>query len=243
MKTTAEKTKTIQEILSDSGFDVSDLNGRQRAVRSLNSVFKNSEITMKICDKGMVWETKQGFKYNVVIRLPKDADTNIATRWKAKDFSPYGLLKLMAQFLRQDNVKEIINADTEVPCKCMKCDGKGHIPAFYYYAEGVCFDCLGVGFTGKLMVQNVKKVKDLTGRKYTTQFLVSKNYDEFPEGVENIKPIAFIGHPTAEQFLAKKDGFYYLHQPVCRANGWYAIPEQEFEKFKKEYKKTSGIEL
>lgn len=31
-------------------------------------------------------------------------------------------------------------------CKCDKCKGKGIIPAFMYYCEGVCFDCMGLGY-------------------------------------------------------------------------------------------------
>jgi hypothetical protein len=30
-------------------------------------------------------------------------------------------------------------------CSCGKCDGNGIIPAFAYYANGVCFDCGGSG--------------------------------------------------------------------------------------------------
>lgn len=30
-------------------------------------------------------------------------------------------------------------------CSCNKCNGQGIIPAFSYYANGVCFDCGGVG--------------------------------------------------------------------------------------------------
>jgi len=30
-------------------------------------------------------------------------------------------------------------------CSCGKCNGKGVIPAFAYYANGICFDCGGSG--------------------------------------------------------------------------------------------------
>ena len=30
-------------------------------------------------------------------------------------------------------------------CSCGKCNGVGIIPAFYYYANGICFDCGGSG--------------------------------------------------------------------------------------------------
>lgn len=30
-------------------------------------------------------------------------------------------------------------------CSCNKCNGVGIIPAFSYYANGICFDCCGIG--------------------------------------------------------------------------------------------------
>lgn len=30
-------------------------------------------------------------------------------------------------------------------CTCEKCGGNGFLPQFAYYADGVCFDCLGIG--------------------------------------------------------------------------------------------------
>jgi hypothetical protein len=30
-------------------------------------------------------------------------------------------------------------------CTCGKCGGSGFLPEFAYYADGVCFDCLGIG--------------------------------------------------------------------------------------------------
>jgi hypothetical protein len=35
---------------------------------------------------------------------------------------------------------ELINV-----CTCSKCNGTGFLPHFAYYADGVCFECLGVG--------------------------------------------------------------------------------------------------
>ncbi len=235
------KTLTIQQILSDAGFDVSELNNRQRAVRSLNSVFKNSEVVIRIAPKGKVWTGSDDFKYNFQITLGK-----ISTRCKLDsrcDFDTYTLLEKMGTFLRREEVKKIIYSETSEPCTCSKCEGNGIIPAFYYYADGVCFDCMGVGSIGKLMVQKVKKVSELTGRAYINKFYVSESYVKFPLEVQDIKPINFIGHATAEQWLSKKDDIFYIHQPVCMANSWYAIPESDFEKFTKEFNKVAKKDL
>ena len=112
----------------------------------------------------------------------------------------------------------------------------------------------GLGFIHKNMpaevqAQMVQNVKDrakheLTGRAFINKFRVSANYTEtFPKGVENIKATGWIGHETAEEWLSKKDGIYYIHQPVCKANGWYAIPESEFTKFQNEFKKSMNKDI
>ncbi|MES2287510.1 MAG: hypothetical protein V4547_17580 [Bacteroidota bacterium] len=224
--------ETLQSILKSSGHNIDDLNNRQRAVRSLNHVLKNSNIKLKICDPGKVWSTASGFKYNVSIGLSGYG----AKVWKTNDFSAYNFLLLMGKFLQIEAVRKIVDSDTETPYKCMKCEGKGIIPQFYYYANGVCFDCLGCGSVGKLSVKNVSNADNRKGIRFVNQFYMSANYiDKFPKGVEYIKSVNNVGHPTAEFVLGKKDDFFYVHQPVCKGNGWYEIPSAEFDKFKNEY--------
>ena len=36
-------------------------------------------------------------------------------------------------------------------CSCSKCNGLGIIPAFSYYANGVCFDCGGAGVNREVL--------------------------------------------------------------------------------------------
>jgi hypothetical protein len=46
-------------------------------------------------------------------------------------------------------------------CSCGKCNGVGIIPAFSYYANGICFDCGGSGINRgalKLFINNAIKV-------------------------------------------------------------------------------------
>ena len=35
-------------------------------------------------------------------------------------------------------------------CECSKCGGSGYLPHFAYYADGVCFECIGAGKEIKL---------------------------------------------------------------------------------------------
>jgi hypothetical protein len=43
------------------------------------------------------------------------------------------------------NAGKLISEElVEVEC-CGKCNGTGYIPGFAHVAEGVCFDCMGLG--------------------------------------------------------------------------------------------------
>ena len=48
-------------------------------------------------------------------------------------------------------------------CSCSKCNGVGIIPAFSYYANGICFDCGGVGINRSVLStyiqENINSVK------------------------------------------------------------------------------------
>jgi hypothetical protein len=41
-------------------------------------------------------------------------------------------------------------------CSCFKCNGVGIIPAFSYYANGVCFDCGGSGINRNTLKEFIK---------------------------------------------------------------------------------------
>jgi hypothetical protein len=41
-------------------------------------------------------------------------------------------------------------------CSCGKCSGKGVIPAFHYYANGICFDCGGSGIDRVVLKSFIK---------------------------------------------------------------------------------------
>lgn len=58
-----------------------------------------------------------------------------------------------------DFMKEEIQAKNGA-CSCSKCSGRGIIPQFAHYAEGVCFDCGGMGINRsvlKMYIQNAVK--------------------------------------------------------------------------------------
>lgn len=228
-------TITIQEILKKAGYTC-EKDNRSNAVRSINSVLKNSKVTIDICEKGFVWTAKNGFKHNIKFSLPGV----IYSRYKTNSFETYNILLMLGKFLQDQRVKDSIYSEVETPCKCGKCSGTGFLPHFAYYADGVCFDCMGVGITGKLVVKNVqnKGQHEKYGLPYIRTFHVSGNYvDLFPSGVENIQAVSHYNHETAITYLGKKDGFFYIHAPICQRNDWYKIPELEINKFAHEWNK------
>jgi hypothetical protein len=152
--------------------------------------------------------------------------------------TPYAILETLAKFITRSEVAEIVKADVTKVHVCAKCAGKGIIPGFEWYANGVCFDCYGTGKTGSLNVALVPK-----GRALYNTFYVSRNYSQFPEGVENICEVQHIGHPTAAHYLAKKAETYYIHQPICGGNGWFEFPADQYEEFRALHEKYAGILL
>jgi len=229
---------TIQEILIAAGFTCKQDN-RTNAVRSINSVLKNSKVTIQICETGRVWVAKNGFKYNILFSLPGV----LYTRYKTNNFDTYNILKLLAAFLKDQRVKDSIYSEVETPCPCGKCSGTGFLPEFAYYADGVCFDCMGCGITGKLVVKNVqgKKEREKQGHPYIRTFYISGSYVElFPEGVENLQAVSHYNHATAITYLGKKDDYFYIHAPIRQRNDWYKIPASEFSKFASEWNKVNN---
>lgn len=234
---------SIIDILSEAGYDTASLSNRQRAVRSINSVMQNSEIKICIQKKGLVWINTDGVRFNVKITLKKDESSNYRSTYKLKNPNDaYTLLKCLADFLKREDIKTKILSDVSTPHSCLKCEGTGFIPQFHWYADGVCFDCMGAGIQGKLVVK--LKPKKLTGWNFIQQFNVTGTYSEkFPSGVENIKPVDFINHPTAITYLGKKDDTYYIHGPICMRNDWYEIPAEQFAEFAKTWNAYKSVSI
>lgn len=232
----ATATNPLKEIMLQANRN-SEITNRSYYVKAVNNVLNTGLVTIKVCEIGKVWEGKDGFDYDLKVTAGGwNSRKKIGKSMEATD-----ILRAIGKLLLKPEVKEQIKSNVFVAESCQKCNGAGVIPAFSYYCSGICFDCLGLGydFKNRTSVEIEQEKKNLKGMAYIRQFYVSKNYtDNFPAGVENIKATAFIGHETAEEWLSKKDGVYYLHQPVCKANGWYAIPEAEFPKFQKEFKKS-----
>ena len=212
-----------------------------RAVRNIDTVLKQGIIDINITKKGKVWTGKNNKQFNLKIKLIGDDNGYV---YYGSDLNPEFILSKLAKFFQREEVREQIKnkitVSVKTPCKCGKCDGVGVIPAFYYYANGICFDCMGIGFTSQKT--SVKLQSTEKGVGYIHKFYITGNFTEkFPlKNVKAIKPVEFIGHPTAETFLGESDNFFWIYAPVCERNDWYKIPKAEMGKFTAEWNKNKS---
>jgi hypothetical protein len=123
---------------------------RSHIVKTLNKVLEDGIIKVEICEKGRVWTNKNYVdangnkeKFNVELK---------AYGWVRRAYiQPYitadDVLKQVGKFLQNPNVSEKHTATMKVTgleiCECERCYGKGVIPAFHYYCQGICFECYG----------------------------------------------------------------------------------------------------
>lgn len=142
--------KTVKEIFEAEGRPY-DKDGRNRTHRSLQALLDSGLVTFRVCEKGKVWTTKGGFKYNVLVAITKPdgfyhkqfIKTNLTS------IDGYDVLKMIGQVLQKDEVKVFMKSYVDIDCTCKKCQGEGRIPAFHYYCEGICFECYGLGYNRK----------------------------------------------------------------------------------------------
>ena len=143
--------KTVKEIFEAEGHTY-DKDGRNRTHRSLQSLLDSELVTFRVCEKGKVWTNKSnGFKYNVRVSVKRPEGTYFTQYIKSSitNIDGYDILKLIGQTLQLDAVKSFMKSNVDIDCTCQKCEGRGIIPQFGYYCNGICFDCYGLGFNRK----------------------------------------------------------------------------------------------
>ena len=135
---------TIQEILTKSGRTCAGDN-RSRAIKGCNIALNNG-ITIQLAEyKKIYTRGSDGFKWNIKV---------IGHGYKRLHQAPihfgvYDVLSVIALFLQAEGVRENMGLNVQSETECGKCNGTGNIPAFAWYANGVCFDCMGAGRSGK----------------------------------------------------------------------------------------------
>ncbi len=130
----------LQLMYSESKMDIY-CDNRSYFTKSINKALLNPNVQIKICEKGHYWTSPiTKFKYNLVIRI-----NGKGQMWYKKDFSPESICNCFAIVTKMPHVKEYIHIHQDA-YECSKCSGKGIIPHFMHVSQGVCFDCLGIGY-------------------------------------------------------------------------------------------------
>lgn len=142
--------KTVKEIFESQGHAYNK-DGRNRTHRSLQALLDTGFISFSVCEKGMVWTNKKGFKYNVRISVKRPEGTYYVSYFKSPitNIDGYDVLKIIGQVIQKDDVKSFMKSYVDIDSSCKKCNGVGIIPAFHYYCNGICFDCYGLGYNRK----------------------------------------------------------------------------------------------
>ena len=149
--------ENIIDIFKASGYDMDDYSNRKRVIRELNYVMSLG-VTIQIAPAGRVWtDSKDNYKYNVIAK-----GFGFRSRGYYREVEPIDVLKTCANLLQVKEVKEKVFATITNPVVCPKCEGKGFIPQFDYYANGVCFDCGGTGYIGSTSIKARKPKVEIT---------------------------------------------------------------------------------
>ena len=138
----------VNELFEQSGRP-SQGDNRSYFVKALNKVLEDGFITIKLQDKGRIWTNpkfvaKDGslIKFNIEIK-----GYGWTKRVYENNFSAKDLLKHVGAFVQNPSISEqhvkSISVNTFEVCECSRCNGKGIIPAFNYYCNGICFNCYG----------------------------------------------------------------------------------------------------
>lgn len=123
---------------------------RSFIVKTLNKVLADNIIDVTISEMGRVWTNKKHVDSNGNM---KEFNIQIkAYGWTRRVYVSHGIsandvLKNIGLFLQNPNVADKHTTSIRVSglevCECTRCHGKGIIPAFHYYCQGICFECYG----------------------------------------------------------------------------------------------------
>jgi len=138
----------VNELFEQSGRPNQGDN-RNYFVKALSKVLEDGFITIKLQEKGKIWTNpkfvaKDGslIKFNIEIK-----GYGWTKRVYESNFSAKDLLAHVGTFIQNPSISEqhvkSISVNTFEVCECSRCNGKGIIPAFNYYCDGICFQCYG----------------------------------------------------------------------------------------------------
>ncbi len=130
----------LQAIYDEKGYDL-QCDNRSYFTKSLNKALRNDSVRFELCKCGFVRRTNStGFVYNLKIHINGKGKV-----FKLKSFNPESLCDCFAEVAKMEHVRKSIHIHQDA-YECSKCGGKGIIPMFMHICQGVCFDCLGIGY-------------------------------------------------------------------------------------------------
>ncbi len=141
---------TIQEILINAEY-ICDGDNRNRAIKGCNMALE-AGIKIIIVKKGYHRSTKTGKHWDVKVKGYGKMLTGFLNQ---NGIDPYVILARVAKLIKDPEVREQLKLHATTPSPCGKCNGSGFIPQFAYYANGVCFDCMGLGVRGKFEISKI----------------------------------------------------------------------------------------
>lgn len=151
-----KNSNTLKQIYKDAEY-FCDYDNRNYYVKSLNKLINAGILKLDIIKKGFYKTRKDGTKYDLKVSICGWNRIRHCSGNNSIHPDPSDVLLMVARLLQNENVKTKLNAMIQTPGSCSKCKGSGVIPYFMYYANGICFDCGGIGSDFvKLKVENVK---------------------------------------------------------------------------------------
>lgn len=227
---------TIQEILKEANYPTQSDN-RSRTIRQINKLLTETDITITVVSKGFMRTTKKGFDWTIKI-----TGFGKVTRFYTKQnyIEPINILTSIGKFLKREDIQEIVKADVRFPYKCGKCEATGNLPQFAYYANGVCFDCMGSGYVS--LETSVEINKKLTPAQLIKKYHLFIDQVKF-QGLKKINCLKNKEHETAEHWLFERGKFFYIGQPKCQDKTSFKIPKIEFIEFINNYNKSHFVRI
>jgi hypothetical protein len=137
MKTELENK--LQAIYEDAGYDI-ECDNSDYDTRNVNRALSMDGVELTLVQKGYVKINKYNQKWNLKILVNKKGKSFLIKR-----FDPDVILDCITRVTTMPHVKEMINVRKDAYI-CPKCHGEGYIKAFSHISNGICFDCLGLGY-------------------------------------------------------------------------------------------------
>jgi hypothetical protein len=146
----------IQEIFAAAGFDEKP-NNRSFRTRAINAALLQG-VVLKVARKGLVFTSEKPLANGKFVHgyfvLPGGFKTRF--RFTTERSRAEEIFDLLGRKITEHKGSFPVSIDAPT---CSKCGGRGNIPAFSHICNGVCFDCLGLGFKSNAMTGKIKNKK------------------------------------------------------------------------------------